>query len=277
MEKLEIIRKMLSLVNILPEERLMLVKELISEWGLTQDECFPKLLKKRGRKPKIKDGVVSSVVEQPKRRGRKPKLKDDSALSEETTVAIPQSAELPKRRRGRPRKNAIVGENSDKTSNGVMVEPKTVFASFADYPVLKKQVIGQEQDFLLLYKWEDRSLLSSYILTEMMPIGIYIPYKAVMFGKYKGFVVYLYDEVVCQSINDAIRDAKTKDEIDGEYWSVMSSLQLVTIKPVMERLNRILKKVGGDEFRGNYASITPGATNAMQRSFSKIRYTINVK
>ena len=279
MKKLEIIREMLSLVEMLPEERVVLIKGLISEWNLTQDECFPKIPKKRGRKPKVKGeaevGVGNSSAAQPKRRGRKPKVRND--ITE--VVDDKKIEEQPKRRRGRPRKNVVVEEASEvvRTSVGKSLnEPKTLFVSFADYPVLKKQVIGGEQEFSLLYKWKGRLLLSNYILTDMMPVGIYIPYKTVMFGKYKGFVVYLYDEVVCQNIDEAIRDAKAKDEIDGEYWSVMDSLQLVTIKPLMDRANRLLKKVGGDEFRGLYATITPGSTCAMGKN-GKIRYTINVK
>ena len=229
--------------------------------------------KRRGRKPK----VVSETdeVKEPKRRGRKTK-----AVSEtDEVIEIPKTLnpddevliEAAKRYRD-GRKLLEDGEVIVPVTNS---KKNKVFMHYSDYPELKKQTLGPKQEFELLYKWKGKLLLSHYILTEVMPIGIYVPYKSKMFGKYIGFVIYLYDEKVIQVGNEAINDAETMELVDGENWNVMDSLQWCTVKQVSERLNRLLSKVGGDVLGRTYQTRTPNS--ATVTGIGNIRYTVNVK
>ena len=335
MERNEIIKNLISLVGLLPEERLTLVKELIAEWNLKRDDCFAeqviveqtvpekhpakrrerpskaklinsekatgdavsklsteqdreenkvvdkkgiidtsqKLLKRRGRKPKSE----SSETIVPKKRGRPKKIVDGERV--EIPVELNSSDEIlieaAKRIRDGRR---LLQEDDDIVVNMTSATKKRnqAFVYYENYPVLQQQVSGKEQEFELLYKWNGKLLLSRYMLTDMMPMGIYIPYKGKVFGKYVGFIVYLYDEVVVQNVSEAIDDAKKRlGVIDNESWTVMDSLQWGMIKQFLDKLNRLLGKVGGDAMRGNYKTITPGG--AYSSGIGRLRYTINVK
>ena len=302
MEQVKVIEKMISLVALSPEEQLALVKLLIAKWKLKQEDCFAEKAKRRERKPK----VVSETdeVKELKRRGRKePKhlARKPKVVSETDEVKEPK-------RRGRPKKNKAVDgivdeakipktlnyadealiEASKNCRDGRKLleddEPVVIktnskrnkaFLYYSDYPELKKQILGPKQEFALLYKWKSKLLLSHYILTEMMPMGVYVPYKSKMFGKYLGFVIYLYDEKVMQNVNKAIGDAKSWSLVDDENWGVMDSLQWCTIRPMLAQINRLLSKVGGDGFRGSYQTVSPNST--LSSGVGKIRYTVNVK
>ena len=151
-----------------------------------------------------------------------------------------------------------------------------VFCYLADYPAVKKQAIGRDYPFEFLYQWEGHNLLSRYVLSDLMPIGIYVPYKSPVFGKYRGFIISIYDEQVIENIDEAIDNAKKKmPAIDGEEWSVMNAVQFSVIKNSSDILNRMLGKIGGDRLRQTYRLLSPKSNHAS--GIGKFRYAIDVK
>ena len=108
-----------------------------------------------------------------------------------------------------------------------------------------------------------------------MPIGIYIPYKNLVFGKYRGFIVSIYDEKVLTDIAEARSEAAAKPVIDDEAWAVMDSLQWSVLKSYINAVNRMLSKVGGDLLKAQYRTSSPNSN--MVYGMGGFRYTVNVK
>ena len=68
-----------------------------------------------------------------------------------------------------------------------------------------------------------------------------------MFGKYRGFVVSLYDEKVITDAGEAFNEAERAFEpVDGEVWSLMNSLQWGVLKNNQDIVSHMFRKVGGD-------------------------------
>lgn len=264
--------------------------------------------RKRGRPKKVKTEETETSVAEPqvKRRGGRPKKVKPEETSVETI-----SAEAPaKRKRGRSKKvkseDVVTEADTESVSEEVDDEetalkeamkvdadqllleetPKVVsrknsginkvFVRLADCPELAKQAMGAEQPFDFLYKWKRLNVLSSYVLSGMMPVGIYVPYKSVMFGKYRGFVVSLYDEKVLTDAAEAFAEAERSFEpVDGEAWSIMNSLQWGVIRNNQDYLSRMFRKVGGDGLRGPYKTVSPHSRTVC--GIGTFRYTVDVQ
>lgn len=315
MEKIGIIKKMVLLVDLSTEEQVELIKVLIAQWNLKCEDCFATIGQssvvnstptetekpKRGRPRKVQpleQAIELQGEEKAKKRGRPRKVQPTDVTmdtKEEKTV---------QKKRGRPRKNLLEDQNEPniqelkqieeelreesfeadvvkgcddkiKTLSAATKKRNQAFRYLADCPILNKMRMGSEQTFEILYRWEGENLLSPYVLVDLMPIGIYIPYKGKVFGKYRGFIVDIYDETVITDADLAVKEARAKPQIDDENWSIMNSLQWSLVKNMLEKVNRLLNKVGGDQFRGHYRTVSPGTDVIM--GLGKIRYCIDVK
>ncbi len=149
------------------------------------------------------------------------------------------------------------------------------FCYHADFPSLKPLTIGQEYNFEFLYQWKEKNLLSPYVLNGLMPVGIYIPYRNIVFGKYRGFIVYIYDEHVYNDAREAEETAHAMPSIDDEFWTIMDSLQWSVLKTYIEAVNRMLSKVGGDSLKKQYKTCSPRSSQIC--GIGGFRYAINVK
>ena len=334
MEKIAIIKNLISLVNLTSEEVTALVRELIAEYGLDVVDCIKQsgardnngqvssavsdeqvktTKSKRGRPKKVKaegtDSETATEVQAKSRRGRPKKVNAEDAGGEtvievqtkgrrgrpkkvkaEGTDSETATEVQAKRRRGRPKKvktedidseRAALAEaakieaalNSEKDDDGNVTQ---TFQYLADYPELNAQAFGSKQPFAFLYKWNELNVLSNYVLSGMMPIGIYIPYKHIMFGKYRGFVVSLYDEKVITDAGEAFNEAERAFEpVDGEVWSLMNSLQWGVLKNNQDIVSHMFRKVGGDGLCGAYKTVPPRSKSIC--GIGKFRYTVDVK
>lgn len=149
------------------------------------------------------------------------------------------------------------------------------FLYLADFPNLKPLIIGKEYPFEFLYQWKNKKLLSPYVLDGMMPLGIHIPYKNVVFGMYKGFIVSIYEEYVITDIHQAYQEAEKLPTIDNEAWSIMNSLQWSILKSYIGSINSMLSKVGGDSLKNNYRTRSPKSN--LICGIGNLRYTVDVK
>ncbi len=267
MSKVLIIKTMVLAVDLSTEEQRKLVKELVSEWKLQVEDVREK----------------TETVEQPekRKRGRPKKIKTEE---EKTSV----SKEAPKKRRGRPRKvqenksDNLLPEtlNPESKAPSVDVSAKEKkhgpFKKLEDYPSLQRYKMGAEQRFQIVYRWKNDLLLSAYVLTDLSPVGIYIPYNGKMFGKYRGFIVDMYDEAVLTGVKEALNYLQEKRQpFDDEQWSVMNSLQWATLKNIQGDVNVVLRKIGGDHLLGSYRRISPNDLTPI--GAGKMRYTVDVK
>ena len=309
MEKIAIIKNLISLVNLTSEEVMALVRELVADYGLDAVDCIKqsgacdnngqvssavsdeqvKITKsRRGRPKKVKaeetGGGTVTEVQVKSRRGRPKKVKAEKTGGETVTEVQVKS------KRGRPKKvkaedinseRAALAEaakieaalNSENADDGNVTQ---TFQRLADCPELNAQAFGSKQPFAFLYKWNGRNVLSNYVLSGMMPIGIYIPYIHIMFGKYRGFVVSLYDEKVITDAREAFEEAERAFEpVDGENWSVMNSLQWGILKNNQDIVSHMFRKVGGDGLCGVYKTVSPRSKSIC--GIGKFRYTVDVK
>lgn len=268
--------------------------------------------KKRGRKKKTETPInVSENKNQtqepsaPKRRGRPKKNTDTTSKQDDPRqIAVPTG-----KKRGRPKKivsnatdaddmptggamlsaedSALIAQTAEiKNISDLLNEEPEIrskgtrrrnpnFSYLADFPALKELTIGQEYPFEFLYQWKNKKLLSSRVLADLMPIGIYIPYQNIAFGKYRGFVVSIYDEAIITNANEAIEKAKGMEVIDGENWTIMDSLQWSVLKQYIGTVNRMLSRIGGDSLKKHYKTSSPQSIRIC--GMGDFRYTINVK
>ena len=348
MEKIAIIKNLISLVNLTSEEVTALVRELIADYGLDAVDCIKQsgardnngqvssavqdlfadtsceasetsgtedtacgagngqvivfddnphavsdeqvktTKSRRGRPKKVKaedaGGETVTEVQAKSRRGRPKKVKAEDAGGETVTEVQAKS------RRGRPKKVKAEDINSEREAlaEAAKIEAalnsekdddgnvNQTFQRLADYPELNAQAFGSKQPFAFLYKWNGRNVLSNYVLSGMMPIGIYIPYKSIMFGKYRGFVVSLYDEKVITDAGEAFNEAERAFEpVDGEMWSIMNSLQWGVLKNNQDIVSHMFRKVGGDGLCGAYKTVSPRSKSIC--GIGNFRYTVDVK
>ncbi len=302
MERILIIQNFLGLIALTKKEKATLIRELVSDWHFSESEVIEAIrhsetedvaqenisqvtdipaAKKRGRKKITK---TEDVPEQPKRRRGRPKKVKDDYVSEAGAVASSQdpsyghlsAADAALIDEAQKIKNisCLLDEEPEKCSKATR-KRNSAFKYLADFPALKKFVIGQEYSFEFVYQWDDKKLLSPLVLTNLMPIGIYIPYKNLVFGKYRGFIVSIYDEKVLTDIAEARSEAAAKPVIDDEAWAVMDSLQWSVLKSYINAVNRMLSKVGGDLLKAQYRTSSPNSN--MVYGMGGFRYTVNVK
>ncbi len=313
MERISIIKDFLGLVALTKNERVNLIQELMSEWHLNELDVTAPSVPATNKDIELTDNTTTALPV-PKKRGRKKKSETEKISPEAVSKASEVPIESPKKRRGRPKKILAVNQVSqtDTTEQEPEAPPTTLskedaalieaaktenildllndevpvptkankrrnqaFFYLADYPKLKSSAIGQEYPFEFLYQWIGKNLLSSYVLADMMPIGIYIPYKNIVFGKYRGFIVSLYDEHVVTNAVEAQNTAKAMPSIDDGFWTIMDSLQWSVLKTYIGIVNRMLSKVGGDSLKTQYKTCSPKSNQIC--GIGGFRYAINVK
>lgn len=252
-------------------------------------ETAPKV-KRRGRRSKKTESTAETDERKTEtKRGRPKKIKTAFAENDKT----PSVLKNPKEEDTPPevfssRDEELIANAACVTNLAQLLEDEPpvrpretkkrnpAFCYLADYPAAKKQAIGRDYPFEFLYQWEGYNLLSRYVLSDLMPIGIYVPYKSLVFGKYRGFIISIYDEKVIENLDDAIDNAQKKmSAIDGEEWSVMNAIQFGVIKNSSDILNRMLGKIGGDRLQQTYKLLSPKSN--LSSGIGKFRYTIDVK
>ncbi len=270
--KVSLIKTMVLAVDLLPEERLKLVYELISEWKLTSEDILAK----------------PEIFAQPekRKRGRPKKVKP---VAED--ILPVQKEEAPKKRRGRPRKVKPEDKGAELLATVAMAENSASdslaetraqqlkiygFEKFADDPSLKQYVMGNEQPFQIMYKRKNHLLLSPYVLTDFSPIGIYIPYKNKFVGKYTGFILDIYDEKVLTDSRKAVGYLqKNRKRVGDEQWWILNHLQWSVLREHQGVINALLRSLGGDIVGKNYKLVAP--YSGISSGAGQIRYSVNIQ
>lgn len=244
---------------------------------------------RRGRPKKTENATATNENKTETKRGRPKKIKTVSAENDKTPPVLknPEEEDTPPEVFS-SRDEELIADTACVTNLEQLLEDEPpvrsretkkrnpAFCYLADYPAVKKQAIGRDYPFEFLYQWEGHNLLSRYVLSGLMPIGIYVPYKSLVFGKYRGFIISIYDEQVIDNLDEAIDNAQKKmPAIDGEEWSVMNAVQFSVIKNSSDILNRMLGKIGGDRLRQTYRLLSPKSNHAS--GIGKFRYAIDVK
>lgn len=245
--------------------------------------------RRRGRPKKTESTTVTNENKTETKRGRPKKIKTVSAENDKTSPVLKnQEDEDTPPEVFSARDEELIANTVCATNIEQLLEDELpvrsretkkrnpAFCCLADYPAVKKQAIGRDYPFEFLYQWEGHNLLSRYVLSGLMPIGIYMPYKSLVFGKYRGFIISIYDEQVIENLDEAIDNARKRmPTIDGEEWSVMNAVQFSVIKNSSDILNRMLGKIGGDRLRQSYKLLSPKSNYTS--GIGKFRYAIDVK
>lgn len=257
----------------------------------TSPVLAPPVAKRRGRPKKEKpenmpQEKVSSTpappAETPKKRGRPKKVRTDGNTAEDTdkepemssgTLSKQDAALIEKVTASKNIRDLLDDEPEIPLKTSKKRNP--AFLYLADLPALKQFIVGQEYSFEFLYQWKEHKLLSPHVLTDLSPVGIYVPYKNLVFGKYRGFIISIYDEHVAENVSDAQETAQAMPAIDDEFWTIMDSLQWGVLKNYVETINRMLSKVGGDSLKKQYRTCSPKSNHVC--GIGGFRYTINVK
>lgn len=256
---------------------------------LTPMEEKKQSLRGHRKKTDIVSQTPDSAIEPPiKRRGRRKKSESLSceAIPDVSRLETQEASKVPPEKFS-AKDEELIAETAGITDLRMLLEDEPpvrskttkrrnpAFRYLADYPSLKKLIVGRDYPFEFLYQWEGGNLLSPYVLSDLMPIGIYIPYKSMVFGKYRGFIISIYDEQIFENSIEALEEARKMQPIDEEGWSVMNAIQFGVAKTSSEILNRMLAKIGGDRLKQTYRLLSPKSNHVT--GIGKFRYTIDVK
>lgn len=255
--------------------------KIVSEENIPAPETSS--VKRRGRKKKNESIAVSgtdknNVSEIPviKRRGRPRKNVVRDEVSEPIPPASPSAEDAALIEKAAEAKNIRdLLDDEPEVRSKMSRRRNPTFRYLMDFPALKPYILGQEYCFEFLYQWKGKELLSPYVLSGLMPKGIYIPYKKMVFNQYHGFIVTLYDENVAANAAEASETAQKMPPVDNEAWMIMDSLQWSVLKSYINTVNQMLSKVGGDLLKRQYKTRSP--KSEMIYGMGGFRYTVNVK
>ena len=131
--------------------------------------------------------------------------------------------------------------------------------------------MGKEYAYGIIYRYKPRLyVISHYVLRDLCPEAVCLNYGQAINGGYRKFAIATTDEIASVPLKAAKSYAANKlPKFEGEVWTVLNALQAGIAGREAKELNRLLNKIGGDPFRGKYAtgSVLDG----------KIRYAINIK
>ena len=148
------------------------------------------------------------------------------------------------------------------------------FLQEEDFPLLRELRMGLPHRLRIVYKAEDKYVVSHYVLRDLMPVLVCVMYQR-RIGIYSGVGIALEDDHSGISAVEAADYAATLPAIDGEPWRVMNSLQYAQLRSVSADLNLIIKKLGGDVLNGHYVTLSFDGSYPCGQG--KIRYAVNLK
>lgn len=225
---------------------------------VVKEPRYSKNGKRLGRPPRVKNETVETaaeVEEQSIAAQKEIAAETDKASAEAETVAEPAENDAAK-------DNLPPPAGFDNTIHIVDAE------ALEEVTALR---MGKEYPYGIIYRWKPRLYVRSrYILRDLCPEAVCLDYGQAGKGVYRQFAIATTDEIASMPLKTARAYAAGKlPKFEGEVWTVMNFVQAGIAGREAKELNRLLNKLGGDPFRGKYA--TGEVLNG------KIRYAINIK
>lgn len=225
---------------------------------IAKEPHYSKNGKRLGRPPRVKNETVETaaeIEEQSIAAQEEIAAETDKAFAEAETVAEPAENDAAK-------DNLPPPAGFDNTIHIVDAE------ALEEVTALR---MGKEYPYGIIYRWKPRLYVRSrYILRDLCPEAVCLDYGQAGKGIYRQFAIATTDEIASMPFKTARAYAASKlPKFEGEVWTVMNFVQAGIAGREAKELNRLLNKLGGDPFRGKYA--TGEVLNG------KIRYAINIK
>jgi len=158
------------------------------------------------------------------------------------------------------------------------ISPPIVSPAVSADEIINKLKYGKEYEYELLYLVDNLHVRSRFKLQEeagVKPIGVIIPYK-----KQKvpyEMVVYFEDEHAVIPLSLAEKYAKSKlVPYKKVPWRVKNPTDDVCIRPALNTINEIFKKMGGDEIKGDYVDGRGQYYGVTIKTNLKIRYVCDI-
>lgn len=210
-----------------------------------------------------------------KKLGRPPRKKPVAETDLPKTSVVPPETDLANKTE--PEVASPSDEKPEPAKPEETLPPVTDLKEVSD-KMINKLKYGKEYAYDLLYLVDNLYVRSGFKLREeagVKPVGIVIPYTKQNLP-YE-IVVYYTDEHAVIPLSTAKKYAKSKLlPYKNVSWRIKNPTDDSYIRPVLQELNIIFKKMGGDELKGEYVDGRGQVYDAKSKLNLKIRYVCNI-